>query len=131
MTADQRRNDNFCKAAVMGVHEIERDLDRVESESARICYFQHVQVHTGIFVTCKPDVSDFAGIACLDEGGVRSGVRKNAMRVLVPKYFMMLHEVDALDSETREGFLQLFGRFFLGGSINFRHDKCLFAVAIA
>jgi hypothetical protein len=70
----------------MGVHEIERHLDRVEFESVRIGDLQHVLVHTGIFMAREPDVANLAGIARFDEGGMCSFVSKDPMRIFVPKY---------------------------------------------
>ena len=127
----QLRYNFLCEAAVMGIHEIEWHLNRVEFESVLVGDFQHVQMHARIFMAGEADIPNLAGIACLHKCGVGSFIIKDAMRIFVPQNFMMLDEIDALDLQTLKRFIQLPGRFLLRTAIDFRHDKCLFAVAIA
>jgi hypothetical protein len=91
----------------MSVHEIEWHLSRVEFEPVFVGNFQHVQMHARVFMAREPDIPNLAGITCAHECGICSLIIKDAMRIFIPEDFMMLDEIDAVDLQTLERFIQL------------------------
>src|SRR5207237_2556495 len=94
-------------ALPMGIHHIERHLNRVELESVAVRNFEHVKMHARIFVPGKPDVSNLARIACLYQSGVCSFIIKDAMRIFVTEDLMMLDEIDRVHLQTLKRFIKL------------------------
>src|SRR5436190_8522972 len=53
------------------------------------------------------------------------------MRVFEPEDFVMLYEIDAIDFQAPERFVELARGFFLGSAVDLRHEKRLVAITIA
>jgi hypothetical protein len=84
----------------MRVHDIQRHLSRIKLETILFGYLKHVQVYEWIFVTCEPDVANLPGGACFNERCVRSLFIKDAVRIFKSNDFMVLDQIDVVDTQT-------------------------------
>jgi hypothetical protein len=87
------------KAAVMGVHDVERHLRRVEHEPVCAGHLQHVQVDAGIFMAGEADIAKLPRLPRFEERAVGALLIENAMRVLVSNDLVMLNQIDAVRAE--------------------------------
>src|SRR6266404_5072922 len=88
-------------------------------------HFEHVQMDTRIFMTGESDIPQLAGLARFDERGVGSVFSKDAMWIFKANNLVVLDQIDVIDSQAFERFVQLLRRFLLGAAINLSHHKCL------
>ncbi len=96
---DELRQHDPAEAPIVRVHHVERHLHRVEGEAVGFGDGKRVQMDVRILVTGEADVAQLAGLARLHERRVRAVVVEHAVRVLVAKYLVMLHQVDAVGLE--------------------------------
>ena len=99
--ADEPRQHDLAEAAVVRVHHVQRHLHRVEREAVRRGDGEHVQMDVRILVTGEADVAQLARLARLHERRVRAVFVEDAVRVVVAKDLVMLHEVDAVGLRRR------------------------------
>jgi hypothetical protein len=124
----------FCaisSAAVVRVHHIQRHLYGVEGEVVFTRELEGMQVNARIFVAGEADVADLAGPLRLDQRSVRALLIEDAVRVLVADHLVMLHQIDGVDTETPERFVELTRRLTLRAAVDLGHQKRLAAIAVA
>jgi hypothetical protein len=122
--------NQFFKAAVVGVHDVERHLHCVELEPALLCHFEHVEVDVRVLVSGEADVTELARFARLDERPVGAVVIENAVRILVAENLVVLDQVNAVGLEATERFFDLSGRFFFRPAVDLGHQEYLLPVAV-
>src|ERR1700681_4203554 len=88
-------------------------------------------MHPWIFMTGESDIPKLAGLASFDQGGVGAVFGKNAMRIFEANDLVMLNQIDAIDLQTCERFIQLFRRFLLRPTVDLGHHKSPRTVAVA
>ncbi len=125
------RKHQFSKTAVVGIHDVERHLDRVEGEAVFIGHFQHVQMDKRILVAGEADVAQLARFFCFQEHLVGAVFVEDAVRVFEADDFMVLDEIDAVGLEPAKGFVQLPLRFPPGAAVDFGHEEYLVPVSVA
>ena len=91
--------------------------------------FQHVQVNARVFVASESDIANFACLLRFEKRPHRAVFRKDPVGILEPNHFVMLQEIDMTALEPRQRFIDLFGSFFSGAAIHFRHHECLVPIA--
>src|SRR5258705_3409649 len=128
---DQFGQDQFFKTAVMRVRDVQGHLNGVELESVLLGHLEHVQMNARILVPSESNVTNLSCVACFQQRRVRSFVVKDTVRIFEPENFMMLHEVDMVDIQTSQGFIQLPGSFLLRTSVNLCHKKRALTITIA
>ena len=97
----------------MGVHDVERHLDRIESETVIRRHLQHMQMNPGVLVPRETDITEFSRFAGLHERGIVPFVIKNPVRVFVTDHFVVLDEIDPVGLEAAERLVELPRRFLL------------------
>src|SRR6266404_2850612 len=88
-------------------------------------------MHSWIFVTGESDIPQLAGLASFDQGGVGAVFSKDAVWIFKANNLVMLDQIDAIDLQTFERFIQLFHRFLLGAAVDLGHHKCPGTIAVA
>ena len=88
--------NQLFKAAEMGIHHVERHLDRVEVESVISCNLQHVKVDVRILMAGKTDVADFARPFGFEHCFLRALLGEDAVRIFKTDNLMMLHKIDVV-----------------------------------
>ena len=93
----QFRQNQLFKAAVMGVHDVQRHLSGIKLEAVFRGYFEHVQVYMRIFVSGEAYMPKLPGPACLQKRSVGSCLVEDSMWVFVANDLVMLHEIYVID----------------------------------
>src|SRR5664279_2621346 len=108
--SDQFRQDDFLKAVEVSVHNVEWHLHCIEPESMLRRAFEHIRVDAWILMAGKADVAEFSGLTSLLQCGICPLLVKNPVRIFVAEYLMVLDEVNAIDAESAQRFVELSGR---------------------
>src|SRR5271163_565495 len=74
----------------------------------------------------EANLTSFLGI---EEGLQRTILREAGIWIRHADYFVNLHEIEMIDLQSLQGFIDLFGGSFAIASINFGHHKCLSTIA--
>ena len=123
--------NQFFKAPVVRVHDVERHLHRVELERALLGDFKHVEVDARVFVSGEADVTELPRFARLDERRIGAVVIENAVRILVAENLVVLDQVNAVGLEATEGLFDLPSGFFFRTAVDLGHQEYLVPVAVA
>jgi hypothetical protein len=112
------------------VHDVQRHLHGVEREPVLGGDGERVEVNARILVAGEPDEPQLAGLPRLDERAVRAFLVEDAMRVLVSKHLVMLHEIDTVGPPPPERFVELARGFFFRAAVDLRHQERLLTIAV-
>ncbi|MFZ1119017.1 MAG: hypothetical protein WAN81_02180, partial [Candidatus Binataceae bacterium] len=127
----QGRKNQVFEAIEMGIHYIERHLHGVKCEAVATCGPQHVKMNLRTLVAGEADVSQLAGFFRVERRFDSASASENSIRVIHPDHLVKLHQVDSIGLQPPQRVVDLFcGRGFVA-AIDFRHQKCLVAIAIA
>src|SRR5579871_5631754 len=128
---DQFRHHEVREAPVVGIHNVERHLNRIKLETPFAGQFEHVQVNSRVFVAGKADVAKLARLTRLDQGRVRTLLIEDSMRVFEPDDLMVLDQVDPVSLQAPEGLVQLSSGLRLRPAIDLSHQEYLVPVPFA
>ena len=84
----------------MRIEQIQWHLHRIEDESVLIGDFEHVKVNVRILVPREADVTNLARCSGSYKSGVGSVGIENAVRIFVSENFVMLNQIDVIDTES-------------------------------
>src|SRR5213595_1549970 len=87
-------------------------------------------MYVRIFVAGESNVTKLPSFARFNQRGIRSFRVKDTMWIVKPDNFMMLDQIDVVDSKATQRFFKLFARLLLGPSIDLGHHKRTVAVAV-
>src|SRR6266481_483934 len=83
-----------------------------------------------ILVSGETDITQFARVASLDQSGIGAFGIEYAMGIFKAQNLVMLDQVDAVDLQPFQRFVQLFGGCRFRAAIAFRHHESLLSITI-
>ena len=87
---DQDCRHLMLKTSKVGVHNVERHLDRIEMKPMVRSDLQHPEVHDWIFVHSESDMADLASFPGFENRFLSASVGEDSIRIVQPDDFMML-----------------------------------------
>src|SRR5450759_979958 len=93
-------------------HYAERHLERIEGDTVIRRNLQHIQMDSWVLVPRETNIAEFSRLPSLHERGIGPFVIKDPVRVFVPEHLVVLDEIDHVDLEATERFVELPPRFF-------------------
>src|ERR1035441_4892398 len=115
----------------MRIHYVQRHLHRIESELMTVRGRQHLQMHSGTLVARKADIADFSRLFSLKHRFHGAAGREDAVRIVHTDDLVELQEIDMAGLQAAQRFFDLVRSSVLVASIDFGHQECALAIAVA
>src|SRR5712691_7816594 len=124
------RQDLLLEALEVGVHHVQRHLNRVEPEPMLRGRLEHPQMNGGTLVSREADVADRSPVLRLKRRLDCAALGEDPVRILDPDDLMELQEVDDVRLEPSERLLDLPGGRRPRLPVNLGHQEGSLAVAL-
>src|SRR5438552_4640014 len=92
---------------------------------------EHLQMDVRTFLACETDIADSSRFLGLERSFHRPAGGEDAVRIGRANDFVKLQEVDMIGLEPAKRFFDLVGGSFLVATVDFRHEECSPAIAVA
>ena len=93
--------------------------------------FEHVQMDAWVLVAGEPQIANLAGLFRIHQGAVRTVFVEDAMRILIAKNLVVLHQVDVVGLQPNQRFVELTGCFCPAAAVDLRHQEHTIAIPVA
>src|SRR2546422_9713364 len=124
------RQNPLFEALEVGVHHVQRHLDRVEPEAMICCRLEHPQMNRGTLVSRESDIADPPRVLRLERRLDRAALGEDPTRILHPDDLVELQEVDDVRLEPSERLLDLPGGRRPRLSVDFGHQEGSLPVSV-
>src|SRR5438876_1261600 len=124
------RQDLLLEALEVGVHHVQRHLDRVEPEPVLRSRFEHPQMDRRTLVSREADVTDPPSVLRLEGRLDRPAVGEDPVRILHPDDLVELQEVDDVRLEPSERLPDLPGGSRPRLAVDLRHQEGSLSIAV-
>lgn len=114
----------------MRVHDVQRHLHRIKLESVLRGGFKHSKMHVRILVSGEANVAGSSRPPRFEQCLCSTLFIEETIRIFEANHFVKLQEIDVIDLEPTQRFIDLFGRRFSSPSVKFRHQEHTIAIAI-
>src|SRR5260370_15674835 len=88
-------------------------------------------MNVGIFVLCEAAVANLSSVLCFEHSFYRSACGKNAVRIVVPNYFVELQKIDAIGLKAAQRVADLARSRSFRAPVDLGHEKCFLPIAVA